>query len=385
MTKTHTSLSLFVAMTVLLAAAPHADDVSLKKIYASGKVMFTPVMTLDESRLPEDVFFESITDIALDKAGNVYLCDFRGCNIKKFAPDGAFIGVIGEKGQGPGEFNMPMQIAVSGDRLIVYDMGNRRLCALTQDGEYIKNIVLQNTEGRPRHIRALHGGGLVIEREVIHYAEGDKPQDCIIQLFSSDLELENTIFTHQVMRNKFTRIQGMFSNVIQPFSPDVWWNLTPDGRIVVGLSEDYTIETHDPVEGKVSSFKHAYEPVRVTNEDKERFFSQLSYGSSDGGRMELPQEIKKLTDFPRNKPAFNGLLVDPEGNILVHTIRNTSPDSEPLFDAFDPEGNFIETVTLKGMKMFPREALVWNGYFWITQWDEEGQASVFKYRLVSAK
>lgn len=95
----------------------------------------------------------------------------------------------------------------------------------------------------------------------------------------------------------------------------------------------------------------------------------------------MPQEIKKLTDFPRNKPAFDGLLVDPEGNILVHTIRKTSPDSEPLFDAFDPEGNFIETVAFKGMKIFPREALVRNGYFWITQWDDEGQVSVVKYRL----
>ena len=101
--------------------------------------------------------------------------------------------------------------------------------------------------------------------------------------------------------------------------------------------------------------------------------------------MEVPQEIKKLTEFPKNKPAFDALLVDPEGNILVHTVMKTSPGSEPQFDAFDPKGNFIGTVTIKGIKMFPRNAKVHKGCFWIREWDEDEQARVVKYRLDSVK
>ena len=101
--------------------------------------------------------------------------------------------------------------------------------------------------------------------------------------------------------------------------------------------------------------------------------------------MEVPQEIKKLTEFPKNKPAFDALLVDPEGNILVHTIRKASPGSDIQFDAFDPEGNFIGAVTMTGLKYFPARALVQNGYFWITQWDDEGQVSVVKYRMESVR
>jgi len=385
MKRTVTSLSLIIAMIFLSAAAVHAADKSLKSIYASGIVIFTPDMTIDESGLPENIFFEGIVDIELDDNGNVYLCDYKACNIKKFSPDGTFIGTIGAEGQGPGEFNMPWRIAVSGDTLFVWDMGNRRMCALTLDGEYIQNIPVQNSEGRPQRMRSRPGGGIVLEREVTHRGEGDKPQDCIIQFFSSDLELENTLFTHQVWRNKFRRIQGMNTNIIQPFSPGVFWHITPAGNIVIGLSEDYTIETHDPVEGRLSSFTHAYKPVKVTAEDKEQFFSQITYSSSSGGRMDVPQEIKKLTEFPKNKPAFDGLLVDPEGNILVHTIKKKSSGSDLQFDAFDPEGNFIGEVTLKGLKIFPRQALVRDGYLWIRQWDEEEQVSVVKYRIDSLK
>ena len=66
------------------------------------------------------------------------------------------------------------------------------------------------------------------------------------------------------------------------------------------------------MEGRLSSFTHSYEPVRVTDEDKERFFAGLTYSSSSG-------------------------------------------------------------------------ALVRNGYFWITEWDEDEQARVVKYRMDSVK
>jgi hypothetical protein len=341
-------------------------------------------MILDESGLPEGEFFEGIVDIGFDGEGNIYLCDIRACNIKKFSPEGKFLKIIGQKGQGPGEFSMPWRMAMTSDRLFVYDGGNRRLCALTTDGEQVKCIGIQNTEGRPRNMRAHPGGDVIIEREIIYFAEQDRPQDCVIQVFSPDLEIKSTLFTHQVLRNKFRKIQGMFSNILQLFTPDVFWDVAPDGRIVIGLAEDYTVEIHLPEKGLVSSFKHTYEPVKVTDEDKERFFSGITFGTSEGGRTELPEEIKKLTEFPKTMPAFDALLVDSEGNILVHTVRKAPEDSSPKFDAFDPEGAFIGTVEIKGLKVFPRSALMRKDGIWIAESDEEGQSQVVKYRKKSS-
>jgi len=385
MKKTNTHFYLLIGLLMVIAQTIPASSQSLKEIYAIGTVAFVAETTIDESTLPEDEFFEGIVDIGSDEAGNIYLCDIQACNIKKFSAKGNFLKIIGRKGQGPGEFNMPWRMAVTSNRLFIYDMGNRRLCSLTTDGEYIKSIGVQNTEGRPRNMRAHPGGDILVEREIIHYRDQDRPQDCIIQVFSPELELKNSLFTHQVLRNKFRTIQGMFSNIIQPFTPDVLWYVTPDGKIVIGLAKDYTIEIHHPEKGLLSSFKHTYKPVKVTEQDKERFFSGITYSTSEGGSSEIPKEIKTLTEFPKVKPAFDALFVDSEGNILVHTVRKDPEGSPPKFDAFSPEGKFIGTVNITGLKAFPRGALVGKDCVWIIERDEEDQVQVVKYRFAPGK
>jgi hypothetical protein len=152
MKKTNTLYYLLIGLLMVIVQTIPAFGQSLKEIYATGTVEFVAETVIDESTLPENEFFEGIIDIGADEAGNIYLCDFQACNIKKFSAEGQFLKIIGRKGQGPGEFNMPWWIAVTGDRLFIYDMGNRRLCALTTNGEYIKSIGVQNIEGQPRPI-----------------------------------------------------------------------------------------------------------------------------------------------------------------------------------------------------------------------------------------
>lgn len=384
MKKTNTPYYLLIGLLMVIVQTIPAYSQSLEEIYATGTVAFVAEMTIDESTLPEDEFFEGIVDIGSDEAGNIYLCDIEACNIKKFSADGKFLKIIGRKGQGPGEFSRPSRMAVTGDRLFIYDGGNLRLCALTTDGEYIKSIGVQNTEGRPRNMRAHPEGDVIIEREIVHYQDQDRPQDCLIQVFSPELELKKTISTHQILRNKFRTIQGMFSNIIQPFTPDVFWYVAPDGKIVIGLAKDYTVETHHFEKGLLSSFKHTYEAVKVTDQDKERFFSGITY-TTEGGSSEIPKEIKKLTEFPKTKPAFDALFVDFEGNILVHTVRKDPEGSSPKFDAFSPEGKFVGTVNITGLKAFPRGALVGRDCVWIIERDEEDQVQVVKYRFAPGK
>lgn len=242
-----------IFITAIVLTAPVSAQ-SLKDIYATGSALFVAEMTIDESSLPKGELFESIADIAIDGDGNIYLCDIRACNIKKFSEEGKFVKVIGRKGQGPGEFSLPSGIVITRKCLIIYDIGNRRLCSLTTDGEYVKSIGIRSSEGVPRNMRAHLMGDVFIEGEINHYREPDKPQDCVIQIFSQELELKKTLFTHKVLRNKFRTIKGIFFNIIQPFSPDVYWSVAPDGKIIIGITEDYTIAVHDAGKGLLSSF-----------------------------------------------------------------------------------------------------------------------------------
>lgn len=105
---------------------------------------------------------------------------------------------------------MPFCIAVAADRLIVWDMGNRRLCLLTPDGNFLRSIPVQFGQKRPEKMRSL-----------------------------------------------------------------------PDRNIVIGHSKDFEIEVYTSEKGKLFSFLHPYEPMKVAEKDKDRLIKIAGYGISE--------------------------------------------------------------------------------------------------------
>ncbi len=64
------------------------------------------------------------------KSKRIYVVDTREHNIKMFDDDGGLIDIIGQRGDGPGEFNAPTHIALNHDRLYVTDTLNARIQVL---------------------------------------------------------------------------------------------------------------------------------------------------------------------------------------------------------------------------------------------------------------
>jgi len=384
--------SLGVAVVLMAAAGawPLTQLQSpLADLYRKGSVKLVRVAEVDEASLPKDVFFQDATDVREDARGNVYVCDSRACSVFKFDPAGKYLKSIGRKGQGPGEFNLPYRIAVTSDKLFVYDLMNRRLCALTLDGEYVKSVPLVTGEGRPEGMMSLPNGDLVMGWETVHYEDRTKPQDYEVRVYAPDLTLRKSLSKHAIWRNKYMQIEGFgrSTNVIQPFSPLVSWAVTADGKVVVGFQKNYAVDVYDPARGKVASFTHPYDPLAVTDKDKEAFFGSLTFGSMDSsGNMGTvqkgtPDPIVKATEFPKAKPAFFDLLADSEGNILVFPYRKIRDEEGRVFDAFSSEGKFLGTVKIEGSERLPRDAVVRNGAFWATRTDAEGNVRVVKFRI----
>jgi len=368
-------------------SAAGAED-RLADIYRTGKIRLEPDVVIDDESLGGRTFFESVVDLARDGSGRLYVADYKANHIKRFDADGHFQGVIGREGQGPGEFQWPWNIAVSPGRLYVWDMRNRRLCALTPDGEFLRSVSFQIHEGRPQKFRALPGGGLVVEMEVTHYQEPDRPQDSIIRLFSADLEPGREIYTRPVWKNRYARIEGRFSNLPQPFPRLVYWDLLPGGRVVVGFSDEYKLEIHDPAQGRLNAFERACEPVKIGEADKKRFFDSISFSDSQGNRSSGPSDyLKKNTTFPPTFPVFSGIVVDGEGHILVNVFTRDRKAAFHVFNAFDPRGEFIARVRIEGEASFcgRPEALFDGDGVWVQEKDDEGLIRIVRYRIAPAE
>lgn len=375
-------LALFGLASVHLLTA---QTKSLEKIYRTGKVRFVPEITIDDSSLPEDHILAGFGSLAVDTEGNVYYLDTKANNIKKFDASGTFLRVIGRQGHGPGEFQLPTQLTCSRDRIIVWEMMNMRFSLLTLDGEFINSVRHSfNEEGNVRRLRALPDGNILIELEK-RYRDPKKPQDSSIELYSPEMEHIKTVYLQPVWRN----IIGIPNtpSIPQPFSPLVYWNTSPKGKLVLGFSKEYKIEVFDVSEGFLFDFTHSYEPIKVTQKVKDAFFSNiLSATTTSPGtirRGDPSPALKKYAKFPDYKPAFNSIVVDPEGNILVSAYREKNNENYKYFDVFDPEGDYISTVQIGSSLTFLAlyEAPISDGCFWVSESDKDGYIKLVKYRI----
>jgi hypothetical protein len=72
----------------------------------------------------ENFIFGAITDIELDRSGNIYALDNKLHRIVKYNKEGEFILRFGKHGQGPGEFDFPEAITIDREnRICVLDTG----------------------------------------------------------------------------------------------------------------------------------------------------------------------------------------------------------------------------------------------------------------------
>ena len=77
--------------------------------------------------------FASITAIRADEEGNIYILDGKEATVNVFDKSGKRLRNIGRRGQGPGEFEMPLGLqAISGRILIVASMGRLSFFSLRE-------------------------------------------------------------------------------------------------------------------------------------------------------------------------------------------------------------------------------------------------------------
>jgi len=75
------------------------------------------------------------TGLAFDsQRGLIYVADTHAHDIKVFNNDGSFLKVIGQRGEGDGQFNFPTHLAFRGDRLYVTDTLNSRIQIFDTNG-----------------------------------------------------------------------------------------------------------------------------------------------------------------------------------------------------------------------------------------------------------
>lgn len=298
------------------------------------------------------VTFGMITGLAVDPEGRIYVADHQVPAIKRFGPDGELLDQIGRSGEGPGEYEQPLDLlTLPGGALALWDFGNRRINLYELDGEFLDSYTVPTSSLiAGRMLYADTAGHLYVRT-------GLRPRDAgsrhgLIEL-SADGGVVDTL--HLPDRNP----DGAYH-----FERETLWTWTPFRQLVVGENRirdgptyRFTIRDEGGSDVVVS---RSVEPVELTGEERSEWSDHAAWRERRAQRRDRRVDFP---DLPEVKPAFKALQVDEEGRIWVQRYvaseksgapRATDDTGEPAitwrerptYDVFTPDGAYLGTVVL---------------------------------------
>lgn len=352
---------------------------NLSDIYRNGKIRFIEERRITDQNLPKEALFVMPIDLEIDSKGFLYICDARANNIKKFSEDGRFIKIIGRFGQGPGDLAFPMQICVTKDYLIVDEFfRNRRFSIFNLDGDFIKTIPFKKGETNFVHIESLPDGNLVAEIRDKRFSKQNQHEKFFLQISSPELKPIKTIFETDMEKTNWI-VDNVEISIGSPYPCAPVWEVSPDGKLVIGLPKEYKIFI-DPIKETKTAISRPFKPIKTSKKEKEKWFEMMRKGWKNKEAERLFDKIKKDIKFPEFKPVFDNILIDYEGNIWVHLYRENPDEEKVTFDVFSKDGKFINTVKILNGE-YPYGAKMTRDGFWVKKEDEEGNIAFVKYRI----
>jgi len=317
----------------------------------------------------------------------LFVSDVGTNNIKILNLDGGYCKTFGAKGRGPSDTYFPIKICLVKDRLVVWEMGNRRFSFFSLDGKFLQMVKPDfHKRAVVRSMKTLDDRRIVLEilETKIDIEKNDAFEWRMLRLYSSEMKFIKELYRQKERGYKYFK-EGKHFMITIPYSPQLCWDVLGKGKIVLGFSDKYEIKILDIDKNTTKSFSHPYTPVPVKKLDKEKALDSLTSKFTNPRWLERKKFILANTPFPAYKPVFKKIVCDIEGNILVFT--NSKSDEGTFrkvnsgFDAFDNQGNLINNVRIQNNNFsILIEYSLSKNEFWVFNNDDEINFIKYKAR-----
>lgn len=311
-----------------------------------SKVRFKEEFSIGEGEFDEDMFAE-LTALDVDGDGNIYVLDRKEKTVKIFDSSGKFVKKFGKEGQGPGEMYLPISLQITyNNEIIIGDAGNQRLSFFSLVGEFQREVST-----------ALKAQGLVLplfdsQGDIIGQQVVVAEDQILREVRKYDSEL-NSLFTIASID-----ITALVQGKINPFELVFFYKLGKDNDIYCSNPNEYEIKVLNADGKLVKRILKNFDPVEVTEKDKEEFFDRLG---------EVPAQVRDRLEFPKVYPPYQNFTLDEERRLFVRTFEKGKEEGEYFFDVFGVEGRFIAKILFKG------DPRVWKGNkLYAIEEDEDG-------------
>jgi len=317
------------------------------------RIGFIEDLSIGEAEGDENYMFGRSIVFNTDGDGNFYVGDSDNNKILKYNPQGKYILTIGRKGQGPGEFqSLSVPRFDKDNNLYIADSINNRISFFDKNGKYLKQIQMQE---RYFNLYINSRGFIVATKLNLSQEANIQKQTFIYGLFDDKFNLAAELYRNETEMALPTGIdESSLADFVAKalsvgaFRPQVRLTLANNDSIYLGYPEKYEINIYSP-EGKiVKKITKEYEPIVVSEKDKESFL-KIAGESLSASSPVFTEDIKKKAfqkiKYPKYKPAYLSFTLMENGWLAV--IVDSLEGEYTLFDIFDQEGKYVANFKTK--------------------------------------
>lgn len=305
--------------------------------------------------------FGTPVEVAFDATGTLRILDSNNFRVVAVDTDGNLLWEAGGEGGGPGEFGMPMAMAVGPEgTTVVYDLGHQAFVEFTPDGAYVDQVPHGMEQGLPGGDLAADPLGGVVFTSAGTMAVRRGPEGTVTQAGAEGGEPIRRVLSdgrdgvaYNAWRMPPAPTEEMSTGgssggfrmqipAARAFEPELFYAPTVDGGLVVADTVDYTLKIVD-VNGAIERVIHRpIEPREVgraeREAEKERRLAELEESGGPQVRMMVrggPGGSGSSIQTP-GRDAMRGML---EGRIENMVFADEIPVIDGL--GFDPWTNTI--------------------------------------------
>lgn len=312
---------------------------------------------------------------------------------------------VGHEGGGPNEYRQPNSaFPLPGDSTLVFDIGSMRYVVVAPNGTVARTFSTMDPESGSMRLLLARGtdgaGNLYFLDRGLSAGPGAVPvarDSGTVLRYDPRTKAVASVATVALPETKINASGSAGQRQVMvrstPFAAQDDWTPGLDGRIAIVRHEPYRVEWLAPSGQRVTGPAVAYEPLRVTEKDREAWRERsrnpaggvriVVGGPPGAGSAPAPMvtnaRMAEPDDWPERKPPFpaGAAIVATDGRLWVQ--RSTpAGDDVPRYDIFDSFGRLVARATLPSASRlvgFGRNSA------YVVQKDENDLEYLERYRL----
>jgi hypothetical protein len=329
-------------------------------LYAGDVLTFEEDLTIGTSDGQDEYVFSRIGGIDVDDDGNIYAIDSSSAHIRVFDASGQYMWTIGRKGQGPGEFQMPVFVQVtSHGEIAVYDFQAQRLVFFSPDGTYQKQVSSARMRYPVIPIRLDSPGNIVGYQVMAPPPIGGLD----IAKYDPDYKPIFVIAREEPDKDRKEREFDLAK-------PGLVYAVSPNDSIVWGNSAVYELHVLSPEGKPIRIIQKKCDRLPMTADFREKYEKELAGLVAHGVKL----------NFPDRFPAFMDVSVDEKDWLWVRTCEPVEGEGDfYYFNIFDSEGKYLAKVPIR---VSLNQKSVWkNAALYTIETGEEGYQMIKRFKV----